>query len=259
VEVLVTDEQGAPLEGVAVSARASLDARDTHRGTTESDETDASGRVTLADVYAPAVDLSCGKSGYLDAELAGVPSGTVAHVRMTRGLTVTLRCSDPNGRPAPVDAAWCRVDERHVNGQAVERERDENGWLAGSATWLFEDLPDAQLVLKVRSGGREFELEHAAREPEARLSVPEFGALIVHGLQSARDAEAQLVIDRVGEDPASVGGSVQRGHVSADRFSRLIVFPGRYVLMLKAQDGRVLAGPLEADVLAGLTTEVTLR
>lgn len=261
VELLVEDETGAPVPDVEVSLRASQGAVKDVTGGWSTLRTDAAGRVQIADVYTPLVDVSCKKEGFMPATLAGVVPGVLGHVTLRRGLVVTLRCVDARGAPSPVQSVWCKAPK----GADVDHDNsvlDEDGRITGSATWRIQGLPPGPMQIEVSAGGRRFQLEHDASEPEARFVVPDHGAVLVRGLQSAKDRNGvRLNLALEGADDTSPGASIGLGAISRDRVTVPLVFPGRYRVELTATDEtgtHTLAGPVHVDVRVGETSEVSL-
>jgi hypothetical protein len=258
LDVLVTDEAADPLPGTDVRIRCSTGAAEFAIGFVHGERTDPTGRARFAHLYAPALDVTCEKAGYVPASRAGVAPGSPVSLVLSRGLVVTLRCTDPQGRPALVDGAWIGgTAKRH--GERVESAIDEDGGMAGCSTWRFAGLQPGQLTIAVTAGGQEFTLEHDASIPEALLALPASGALVVTGLQAGREQASptlHLRLEGSADDAQSRG--LNLGHVARDRMSWPLVFPGRYRVELREGD-RVLAGPAFVEVRAGETAQLELH
>jgi len=263
VEVLVTDAAGTPLEGIecGISLPASA-RRDASFIVGAAERTDALGRASCSDVYAPAVELSVSEPGYAPVRRRITP-GVLEHVVLDPGHAVVLRCHDPDGRPVAVHASVRRAD-----GSALDREPQalDAGHAAGdpSTAWRFEHLPPERVAFEAQVGGRRFSLEHDAREPEAHLELPASGRLEVSWPELAPFPDGHPVVlarDGEGHELQRLVDFGSRERVGAAALD--VVYPGRYevrlVRMWMGGHQEPLHGPETVEVRAGETARASLR
>jgi len=202
--------------------------------------------------------------GFATTKVAGVAVPGRATAVLSRGLEVTVHVVDAEGRPVPVDRVYVRrtdgVPLRLVTS-TLDDPPDRPGGEDCHAEWRFTDLPAARIVIGTRLCAREVQIEHDAREPEARLVVPATGALLVRGLDLEGHDDAFVSAEGdAGTDLRLSYGLSAREPETEVRWP--LVLPGTWRVSLKASDGdavRVLRGPIVADVRAGEVTTVELR
>lgn len=267
--VRVSDEAGAPLVGAQVHVEASDGLSRIPvfpRGGQA--ETGDDGLATVDHVYAPLVDVSVELAGFAAATLADVDTLSVQHVMLSRGLELTLSAVTPSGRTAPLDGVWVeRPDGEHVpcDVERLEGESAADNRRGPRGAYRISGLPRRSVILCAQTGGRIFRQEHDPSVPAASLLVPEFGSLTVSGLGAGADFEGSLSLQgaSLSEPVVFVHEWLGRGDALRGEFRWSLVFPGRYQVKLLASaangEDRVLAGPVEVEVVAGREALVDLR
>jgi len=260
-ELDVTDEAGAPIEGAEVMPHSSGEDSPEWSDPSLVWETDAAGRVAIGNLYAPLVDVSCEKEGFLPAALKGLAPGVRGHVSLKRGVGLTVHCVGADGRSASVSSVEALAGH-FIEGQSVDAQRGPGDGELGRSTWRIEGLPPGLVTIEVQAGGRKFTFERDTAQAEVTVTLPVSGALVVRGLQAAKQVSYSWLDLRLegAEDTHPIGG-IGPGEIARDEVTLPLLFPGRYrVELIGAGFGNPrLAGPDTVEVRAGEYAEVTLH
>jgi hypothetical protein len=257
-ELLVTDEQGLPLQGVDVTPRASGEESPDWSEPALGWETDAAGRAELGWLYAPSLDVSCSKDGYASATLRGLAPDVPGHLTLTRGLGLDIVCVGVDGRPARVNIVNAIAGLPHAvlpldvsePGQGEDR----------SARWHVDGLDPGPVKLEVSAGSRRFDFERDASEGTVTLTLPDWGELRVRGLPGAKDSVIPQVVIRPADGEQALDCVLKTSDLERDELLVPLIFPGRYeVSVLAVGTGNPLAGPDIVEIRAGETATVTLH
>ncbi len=264
VTVRVLDEAGQPVEGAQVQLFGDKSGPGVR--------SDRAGEAVFAAVMAARLGVMARAPGFapLRVEDLVVPEHGVIEVVLPVARRVTLRIQDQAGRPASaVDVEVTLSGDRDGNARAIGEDRSE---------WLIDGLPPEEITIHAGVGGREFELVHDARVPDALIVVPAFGSLRVRwagqlGVDSAWQVawtgpdDAEWLTRSVTTRGAAYPQPDEHGfHVVPDgdleRRETLIpvIFPGPRAVALGTSFPPTLhAGPTRVEVVAGGTALVLLE
>ena len=246
----VRARSGTPVEGATVSI-VNPEREFSSSGT----EADSEGSFRLEGIAASTITLQVFAKGFAPLVLHDwpVPEDPV-ELLLDVGNTVTVRVVGPDEMPVPTFDLTARVPG---SSKTLRSKKVEPG------LYSLENLPDEEVNLKVRVGGRTFERLHNPRDPEARFDVPASSPLLVRleGLPEEKRGDQLFLVLKSGELEVKsrqtrwIGG--ETSEVSFDT-----VFFGRYeafILVSWDQDKEPIGEPLVFDLIQDGPNEFVLR
>ena len=241
----VRDERGRALAGGGV--RLKNDGRSLLR------RTDANGGFAFEGLAAERVDLEAEKSGYVKAVQRDIVLGkgrTEVHFELEHGRSASVAVIDERGRPVDCATLWAALAD------------DTAVWSArriAAGEFELRDVPNRELRLELRLGGRRYAGQLAPDESSASLQVP------VHGMIEAswtppEDQEWGVRALSKADGSVKVFGWFGDEEANVVRF---LVLPGAYdVVLVRPSDGdpffEPLSEPRTVVVEAGATATVAL-
>ena len=171
VTVHVRDRAGRPVEDASVSLVAGLTQGSTRTRQTAQEKTGSSGVVLFRDLAAESVSVSVQRDGFAPAWVADTPldrDPLEIAITLDGGFAVDVEIVDEAGRPRGVDAVSLRGSPVSILAERT-----------GPGHYRFAAFPEGASGIIASVQGRVWALDHAARQPVARLLVPSSGSLAV--------------------------------------------------------------------------------